>query len=192
MSKSVYLKCSDILDTWWWADLKLLHLSGLASSCEKMFVLNTFLVCLNLHLSKSAEYAPACYYANPDFWVDSFTRKVPTLLKGRGRCGGLQLNHLAICPDPSVEWRQNTTGTWIGFRNANILPLVQKIERHACRCIFLPQGPNLNWSDLECGLSAAWMPWYINSALCSAFTYEHCSTTQQRLMQYGCTAVSLM
>ena len=88
MSKSVYLKCSDILDTWWGADLKLLHLSGLASSCEKMFVLNTFLVCLNLHLSKSAEYALACYYANPDFWVDSFTRKVPTLLKGRGEVWG--------------------------------------------------------------------------------------------------------
>ena len=60
------------------------------------------------------------------------------------------LQFVQIC----LQWRQNTTGTWIDFRNANIL-LAKKNESHLGAISI----------DPEHRLSAAWMPSYINSTM---------------------------
>ena len=60
------------------------------------------------------------------------------------------LQFVQIC----LQWRQNTTGTWIDFRNANIL--LAKKNESLLGAISI---------DPEHRLSAAWMPSHINSTM---------------------------
>ena len=73
------------------------------------------------------------------------------------------LQFVQIC----LQWRQNTTGTWIDFRNANIL-----LSRICLLKKLVAFGSNLNWSWAQAfsGLNAFIykqhnaVPWYTNSS----------------------------